>query len=160
MHSGFTVKRDIASATVGGRDLRLDLHVPENCSRAIPANLHDCKAAVRWLRAHAAELVLDGAHIVHGGDHLDWRRSPSHVLYLHGRYPSPIDHFLVLSKELAKWAWTSSGGETISASNPVPSCSPMRMTFRREKAIRQEAHRLGERGYTACHVPRLLGRRR
>lgn len=28
-----------------------------------PATIHDCKAGVRWLRAHAAELGLDGGHI-------------------------------------------------------------------------------------------------
>ncbi len=30
---------------------------------AFPAPLHDCKAAVRWLRAHAAQYNLDAAHI-------------------------------------------------------------------------------------------------
>lgn len=33
-----------------------------------PAQLHDCKAAVRWLRAHAAEYGLDGEHIGAWGD--------------------------------------------------------------------------------------------
>lgn len=35
---------------------------------AFPANLHDCKAAVRWVRAHAAEYGLDGDHIGVWGD--------------------------------------------------------------------------------------------
>ena len=35
---------------------------------AFPANLHDCKAAVRWVRAHAAEHGLDGDHIGVWGD--------------------------------------------------------------------------------------------
>ena len=33
-----------------------------------PAQLYDCKAAVRWLRAHASEYHLDGAHIGAWGD--------------------------------------------------------------------------------------------
>ena len=33
-----------------------------------PANLHDCKAAVRWLRAHAAQHGLAGDHIAAWGD--------------------------------------------------------------------------------------------
>ena len=33
-----------------------------------PANLHDCKAAVRWVRAHAQEYGLDGAHVAACGD--------------------------------------------------------------------------------------------
>jgi acetyl esterase/lipase len=33
-----------------------------------PANLHDCKAAVRWVRAHAAAYGLDGDHIAVWGD--------------------------------------------------------------------------------------------
>jgi acetyl esterase/lipase len=33
-----------------------------------PANLHDCKAAVRWVRAHAAAYGLDGEHIGAWGD--------------------------------------------------------------------------------------------
>jgi acetyl esterase/lipase len=35
---------------------------------AFPANLHDCKAAVRWLRARAADYGLDGNHIGVWGD--------------------------------------------------------------------------------------------
>ncbi|MHB1356260.1 MAG: alpha/beta hydrolase fold domain-containing protein [Anaerolineae bacterium] len=35
---------------------------------AFPAQLHDCKAAVRWLRAHAGEYHLDGDHIGAWGD--------------------------------------------------------------------------------------------
>jgi len=35
---------------------------------AFPANLHDCKAAVRWLRARAADYALDGDHIGVWGD--------------------------------------------------------------------------------------------
>jgi len=35
---------------------------------AFPANLHDCKAAVRWVRAHATEYGLDGDHIGVWGD--------------------------------------------------------------------------------------------
>ena len=33
-----------------------------------PAQLHDCKAAVRWLRAHAEELHVDGGRIVAWGE--------------------------------------------------------------------------------------------
>jgi acetyl esterase/lipase len=33
-----------------------------------PAHLHDCKAAVRWVRAHAAAHGLDGDHIAVWGD--------------------------------------------------------------------------------------------
>ncbi len=33
-----------------------------------PACLHDCKAAVRWLRAHADEYHYDGGHIAAWGD--------------------------------------------------------------------------------------------
>jgi acetyl esterase/lipase len=35
---------------------------------AFPANLHDCKAAVRWVRAQAADYGLDGDHIGVWGD--------------------------------------------------------------------------------------------
>jgi acetyl esterase/lipase len=35
---------------------------------AFPANLHDCKAAVRWVRAHAADYGLDGDHMGVWGD--------------------------------------------------------------------------------------------
>jgi acetyl esterase/lipase len=114
MYSGFTMKRDIVYAAVGGRDLKLDLYIPNNASRAVPiimyihgggwseldkswcpypmrmldqeyavasidyrllqeggafpANLHDCKAAVRWLRSHATDYHLDGVHIGVWGD--------------------------------------------------------------------------------------------
>lgn len=120
MYSGFTVKRDIVYGTVSaepgrqGKDLTLDLYLPNNPVRAVPiimyihgggwsaldkgwcpypmrlleqeyavasinyrllqeggafpANLHDCKAAVRWLRARAAEYGLDGDHIGVWGD--------------------------------------------------------------------------------------------
>jgi len=33
-----------------------------------PAQIHDCKAAIRWLRAHAAEYRLDPDHIAVWGD--------------------------------------------------------------------------------------------
>jgi acetyl esterase/lipase len=33
-----------------------------------PAQIHDCKAAVRWVRAHAKEYNLDGAHVGAWGD--------------------------------------------------------------------------------------------
>lgn len=114
MYSGFTVKRDIVYSVVGGKDMTLDLYLPNNPVRAVPiimyihgggwsgldkgwcpypmrlleqeyavasinyrllqeggafpANLHDCKAAVRWLRARAAEYGLDGDHIGVWGD--------------------------------------------------------------------------------------------
>ena len=33
------------------------------CSSDLPAQLHDCKGAIRWLRAHADEYQLDANHI-------------------------------------------------------------------------------------------------
>jgi acetyl esterase/lipase len=42
---------------VAGIDYRLSQHAP------FPAQIEDCKAAVRWLRAHAAEYGLDPDHI-------------------------------------------------------------------------------------------------
>jgi acetyl esterase/lipase len=114
MHSGFDVQRDIVYATIGTRELRLDLYLPRGALRAVPiimyihggawaaldkswcpypmrllaeeyavasidyrlvkeggafpANVQDCKAAVRWLQAHAAEYGLDGGHIGVWGD--------------------------------------------------------------------------------------------
>jgi acetyl esterase/lipase len=120
VYSGFAVKRDIVYATVGGgpdgqgKDLALDLYLPNSPLRAVPiimyihgggwsaldkgwcpypmrlleqeyavasidyrllqeggafpANLYDCKAAVRWLRARATEYGLDGEHIGVWGD--------------------------------------------------------------------------------------------
>jgi acetyl esterase/lipase len=114
VHSGFSVQSDVVYATVGSRDLMLDLYTPDRPFRAVPiimfihgggwtgldkgwcpfamrmlaeeyavasidyrllqeggafpANLHDCKAAVRWLRAHAADFGLDGGHIGVWGD--------------------------------------------------------------------------------------------
>jgi len=32
-------------------------------TQPFPAQIHDCKAAIRWLRAHADQYKLDGAHI-------------------------------------------------------------------------------------------------
>jgi acetyl esterase/lipase len=106
---GVKVERDLVFASVGGKNLRLDLYRPDNSSGNVPvvvliyggawmmrnqwmetpkamwlathgyaaavidyrlssealfpAQIHDCKAAVRWLRANAAKYGLDAAHI-------------------------------------------------------------------------------------------------
>ena len=39
------------------------LHDPQSDKSCWPQNLHDCKTAVRWLRANAEKLHLDKAHI-------------------------------------------------------------------------------------------------
>jgi len=39
------------------------LHDPSSDKLCWPQNLHDCKTAVRWMRAHAERLHLDPAHI-------------------------------------------------------------------------------------------------
>ena len=39
------------------------LHDPQSDKSCWPQNLHDCKTAVRWLRANAERLHLDTAHI-------------------------------------------------------------------------------------------------
>ena len=114
MYAGYTVERDLIYGHVDGRDLALDLYLPQRPLRPVPilvyihgggwieldkswcpyptrlleqeyavasvdyrlldqggqfpANLHDCKAAVRWMRAHAEEYGLDGTHIAAWGD--------------------------------------------------------------------------------------------
>src|SRR5262245_50032586 len=48
------VRRGLAVASVGYRLSQV---------ARFPAQIEDCKAAVRWLRAHAAEHAIDGRHI-------------------------------------------------------------------------------------------------
>jgi hypothetical protein len=56
MYSGFTVERDIVYGHADGRDLALDLYRPNHPLRAVPIIVY-----------------------IHGGDHLDWRRSPADI---------------------------------------------------------------------------------
>jgi len=106
---GVKVERDLVFASVGGKNLKLQLYRPDNNSTNVPvvvliyggawmmrtlpmetpkavwlathsyaaavidyrlssdalfpAQIYDCKAAVRWLRANAAKYGLDAAHI-------------------------------------------------------------------------------------------------
>jgi acetyl esterase/lipase len=104
---GVDIARDLTYATVGKRELKLDLYTPHDAKRPLPlivwvygggwltgdkdpcliarfalhgyaiasieyrlsgeaiwpAQIHDCKAAVRWLRAHAAEHGIDPERI-------------------------------------------------------------------------------------------------
>jgi dienelactone hydrolase len=90
---GTQVHKDIEYVDHGGRDRTLDIFLPEKAGRKggwcpalslltrgyavveinfrlclvdkapFPAQIYDCKAAVRWLRAHAAEYHLDPDHI-------------------------------------------------------------------------------------------------
>jgi len=53
------LEKDYAVASI---NYRLSQEAP------FPAQLHDCKAAVRWLRAHAGDYKLDGEHIGAWGD--------------------------------------------------------------------------------------------
>jgi acetyl esterase/lipase len=106
---GVEVERGLLFASIGGKNLKLDIYRPQNSSSDVPvvvliyggawmmrgqameiptaiwlahhgyaaavidhrlssealfpAQIYDCKAAVRWLRANAAEYGLDPAHI-------------------------------------------------------------------------------------------------
>ncbi|HUA67787.1 MAG TPA: alpha/beta hydrolase [Candidatus Saccharimonadales bacterium] len=113
---GIKVERNLAFASVGRKNLKLSLYLPDNGSSKVkvpvvvliyggawmmrnpwmeiprakwlarhgyaaavidyrlssealfPAQIYDCKAAVRWLRANAAKYGLDAAHIGAWGD--------------------------------------------------------------------------------------------
>ena len=112
--SGVKVERGLLFASAGGKNLKLDLYLPQNVSGNVPvvvviyggawmmrnpgletpkakwlaghgyaaavidyrlssealfpAQIYDCKAAVRWLRANAVKYGLDAAHIGAWGD--------------------------------------------------------------------------------------------
>jgi acetyl esterase/lipase len=66
-------RRGYVAVTIDYRLTRLDPKT-RRATRPFPAQIHDCKAAVRWLRAHAPEYAVDPARIgaagVSAGAHL------------------------------------------------------------------------------------------
>ncbi|HET6487009.1 MAG TPA: alpha/beta hydrolase [Spirochaetia bacterium] len=172
------MKRGIVYATVGTRDLALDLYLPNDPFRAVPiivfihgggwsaldrgwcpfamrmlaeeyavasidyrllqeggafpANLHDCKAAVRWLKRHAADYGLDGEHVAVWGDSAGAHLAA--MVGLTGDVPELEGTVGVTGSSLVQACCCYHGAMDLLAwAGPDPDASPLRELF--EKLI-------------------------
>lgn len=140
--------RELADA-LGARVLSLDYALaPEH---PYPQGLDDCVDAARWLSAHAAELGIDAARLVIGGDSAGAALSAGTLLRLRDEGSAPLfaaavllygrfaageteslrawgDRELILSRRQMKWFSEAYSGAAASRSDPylVPLAADLR----------------------------------